>query len=63
MKNAFPFLIFVLFFIKQCFEAVWNAVSEWMGIKDEEALNRIMPNRLNCGGATGLFTKNDLFKN
>jgi len=45
-----------------CFEAIWNGISQWMGVADEAALNRIMPNRLSCGG-TGLFTDSDLFKN
>jgi len=43
------------------YEAIWNGVSQWMGIEDEEALDRIMPNRQTCGSSF-MFNKEDLFK-
>jgi len=41
-------------------EAIWNGVSQWMGVEDDALLDQILPNRNNCGSA--LFTKEDLFK-
>lgn len=41
-------------------EAIWNGVSQWMGVDDDALLDQILPNRKRCGSA--LFTKEDLFK-
>jgi len=30
-------------------EAIWNGVSQWMGVEDDELLDQILPNRNNCG--------------
>jgi len=42
------------------YEAIWNGVSQWMGVDDEAALDRIMPNRQTCGSSY-MFNKEDLF--
>lgn len=42
-----------------CWDSVWNGVSGWLGIEDEELLDDILPNRHTCGSE--LFTKDDLF--
>lgn len=41
------------------FESIWNAVSEWIGVKQEASLNRILPNRLSF---TNLLSQNEIFK-
>ena len=41
-------------------EAIWNGISQWMGVKDNELLDEILPNRNKCGSV--LFAKEDLFK-
>ena len=43
------------------FEGIWNGVSQWMGVDEEDALDRIMPNRQTCG-STYMFDEEDLFK-
>merc|ERR1712150_292863 len=45
-----------------CWEAIWNGISEWMGVENKAALDRILPNRHNCGGRE-LFTQKELFSN
>jgi len=40
-------------------DAVWNAVSQEIGIKSEEDLNYILPNRLTVGSP--LFEREDIF--
>ena len=40
-------------------ESIWNGVSQWMGVEDEDLLDQILPNRKTCGSP--LFTKDDLF--
>ena len=44
-------------------EAVWNGVSEWMGVTSTAELDDCLPNRNNVGGGdfTPLFTKSDLY--
>jgi cullin-associated NEDD8-dissociated protein 1 len=44
-------------------EALWNGVSQWLGIMDGDALNRILPNRANFLTGNNLFTKADMFDN
>ncbi len=41
-------------------ESVWSPVSEWLGVTGEEALNRVLPNRISFP-STSIFNGTELF--
>lgn len=43
-------------------DAVWNGVSNWMGIQDDDDLDWILPNRQAFNKCTDLFYDTDMFK-
>ncbi|KAL7541680.1 LOW QUALITY PROTEIN: hypothetical protein ACHAXR_011131 [Thalassiosira sp. AJA248-18] len=43
-------------------DAVWNGISNWMGIQDDADLDWIMPNRQTFDKCTDLFHDTDMFK-
>ena len=42
------------------FEAVWNGVSEWLGVDTDKDLDKVLPNRKSFPGR--LFDENDLYE-
>ena len=42
------------------FEAVWNGVSEWLGVDTDKDLDKVLPNRQSFPGR--LFDENDLYE-
>jgi cullin-associated NEDD8-dissociated protein 1 len=43
-------------------EGMWNGIAQWVGITQEQDLNKVLPNRKNFLNGTYLFTKEQLFK-
>jgi len=44
------------------FEAMWNGVSQWMGVKDEGRLDYMLPHRKSFPRKCDMFTDQQLFK-
>ena len=42
-------------------DAVWQSISEWMGVKGDDDLNFVLPSRSHFDKCSDLFTGHDLF--